>query len=156
MARSENNSPEKALNDDQFVGYIIKLASVAEFRLDMLIAHYFSPGFEKFEFLQLVGERLTFSAKIEIFAKLQFHRKLKSQENLLRILRGLSFLRNKLAHEYIITGPKLQRIQDNHDAMRFVLADRKGRSRIKHQLEVCFTHLWNSIDKKRKASHART
>lgn len=141
---------EKVLRSDAFVGRIIRLSSAAESRVDMILAHYFlkRESFEYFEdFLLLVTERLGFSAKIEILSKLQLTAKPKSYTTLLRILRGLRDLRNKVAHDYYITGVKLTKITDNADAMMFVTADRKEQGRLKSQMEVCFHHVWNAVQK---------
>ena len=83
--RLKEEKAEKILHSDAFVGHIVRLASVAESRLDILLAHYFlkREGFEYFEdFLLLVTERLGFSAKIEIFAKIQLVKEIPSRAEL--------------------------------------------------------------------------
>lgn len=138
------------LRSDAFVGRIVRLSSAAESRLDMILAHYFlrRESFEYFQdFLLLITERLGFSAKIEILSRLSLITKPKSHATLLRILRGLCYLRNKVAHDYYITGVKLTKITDNADAMMFVTADRKEQGRLKSQMEVCFHHVWNAVEK---------
>lgn len=148
MAKSiKEEEAEKVLHSDAFVGRIIRLASAAESRLDIHLAFYFSRGASIQDFVLLIGERLSFSAKIEILSKLTLPKKGKSYTTLLRILRGLCYLRNKLAHDYYITGVKLTKITDNADAMLFVTANRREQGRLKSQMEVCFHHVWSSIEK---------
>ena len=142
---------EATINKDHFVGYIIRLASAAESRLDILLGYYFSPDEEFEEFYLNIASRLTFSAKIQILSKLKLHKRIKSQENLVGLLSALSFLRNKVAHDYFITGAQLAKVADNHVAMKFVLADAKQRGRLKTQIESCFHHIWNGVEKKRQA-----
>lgn len=148
--RLKEEEAEKVLESDAFVGRIIKLSAVAESRVDHLLAHYFlkREAFEYLEdFLLHVTERLGFSAKIEILSRINLASKPKSYTTLLRILRGLSYLRNKVAHDYYITGVKLTNITDNKDAMMFVTADRKEQGRLKSQMEVCFRYVYDSINK---------
>ena len=58
--RLKEEDAEKILQSDAFVGRIVRLSSVAESRLDILLSSYFSKGHDIDDFLALVAEQNQF------------------------------------------------------------------------------------------------
>lgn len=148
MEYTGSRTPDELLRADDFAGRVMRLAALAEARLDILLSHYFCGYSEHSEFFDLITDRLTFSAKIEILNKLTFHKPLSSQSSLVKMLRGLSFLRNKLAHQYHLADHELAPIVNHPATAEFLHDDVKRRGRQKIQLESRFHQLWQSIDRK--------
>lgn len=112
---------ERLLNSDEVAGRIVKDVAIFDMYLGVLIGIYFAPSSRYHIFQRILGQRMTFSHKVEALAKISFRRRYRS---LLVIpqLRRFNRLRNLVAHKHFIGHWDIQELTSDHELMPILLA----------------------------------
>jgi hypothetical protein len=90
---------ERLLSEDHVISLIIREVSSIDDFLNLLIARYFSIRKREKLFMDLVTNRLSYSAKINLLRKCEYSRNHKSLR-VFPVLERLAFLRNIVAHRF--------------------------------------------------------
>ena len=135
---------EKLIRSDEVAGKVIRFCAIFEGRLDWLIARYFTTDERISEFYDLIITRLSLYEKIQILKNMSFHRKMKSQENIVSSMESIRKLRNALAHNSYLTEKELKKLYSDENIRKILSNYPKGLSKEKNALENRFSRLWHS------------
>ena len=97
-----NKNLADLLGEDEVRGRIIKDAAFMDFLLMIIVGMYFTPQERSIQFYELIGDRLSFNDKIEVFRRINFKRRYKSLE-CIKTIQKLRRLRNAVAHQHFVT-----------------------------------------------------
>ncbi|MES9974873.1 MAG: hypothetical protein ABW094_11475 [Candidatus Thiodiazotropha sp.] len=144
---------EKLIHSDEVAGRVIRFCTTFENRLDDLIARHFTTNDRIFDFYELIISRLSLYEKIQILKNMSFHRKMKSQDNIVASMDSIRKLRNALAHHSYMPEREIKKLYSDQNIRKLLSDYPKGLSKEKNALENRFSRLWHSYYVQFNKSH---